>query len=94
MTQQLWERDRCTETFDGDLLIFATVEDDPAPPTDAWRPSVRGQITIHQIACRHPDMTQVRIAQIGPALTVKLEKLHKIQSTQSKGELADHQAIP
>jgi hypothetical protein len=51
-------------------------------------------MTIHQIACRHPDMTQPGpIAQIGQALIVELEKLHKTQSTQSKGELADHQAI-
>jgi nonribosomal peptide synthetase DhbF len=80
------------ETFDGDLLFFAAVEDNPAPSTDAWRPYVRGQITIRQIACRHPDMTQPGpIAQIGQALAVELEKRYK---TQSKGELADHQAIP
>jgi nonribosomal peptide synthetase DhbF len=65
------------ETFDGDLLFFAAVEDSPAPPTDAWRPYVRGQITIHQIACRHPDMTHPGpIAQIGQALAVELEKRH------------------
>ena len=80
------------ETFDGDLLFFAAVEDSSAPPIDAWRPYVRGQITIRQIACRHPDMTQPGpVAQIGQALTVELEKLHK---TQSKGELSDYQAIP
>jgi nonribosomal peptide synthetase DhbF len=63
------------ETFDGDLLCFIAVEDDPAPPTEAWRPYVRGQITIRQIACRHPDMTQPGpIAQIGQALAVELEK--------------------
>jgi amino acid adenylation domain-containing protein len=63
------------ETFDGDLLLFVAVGDEPAPPTDAWRPYVRGQITIRQIACRHQDMTQPGpIAQIGQALTVELEK--------------------
>ena len=63
------------ETFNGDLLIFAAVEGNPAPPTDSWRPYVRGQITIRQIACRHPDMTQPDpIAQIGQALAVELEK--------------------
>jgi len=66
------------ETFDGDLLIFAAVEGNPAPPTDSWRPYVRGQITIRQIACRHPDMTQPGpIAQIGQALAVELEKRRK-----------------
>jgi amino acid adenylation domain-containing protein len=68
------------ETFDGDLLFFVAVENNPTPPTDAWRPYVRGQITIHQIACRHPDMTQPGpIAQIGQALAVELEKRHKTQ---------------
>ena len=66
------------ETFDGDLLLFVAVEDNPAPPTDAWRPYVRGQITIRPIACRHANMTQPGpIAQIGQALTVELEKRHK-----------------
>src|SRR5271166_5701307 len=65
------------ETFDGDLLFFAAVEDSPAPPTDAWRPYVRGQITIRQIACRHPHLTQPGpIAQIGEALAVELQKRH------------------
>jgi nonribosomal peptide synthetase DhbF len=60
-------------TFDGDLLFFVAVEDSPTPPTDAWRPYVRGQIKIHQIACRHNHMTQPGpIAQIGQALAVEL----------------------
>jgi len=71
------------KTFNGDLLFFAAVEDSPAPAIEAWRPYVRGQITIRQIACRHPDMTQPGpIAQIGQALAVELEKRHKTQSTQ------------
>ena len=79
------------ETFDGDLLIFAAVEGNLAPPTDSWRPYVRGQITVHQIACRHPDMTQPGpMAQIGQALTVELEKRRK---TQSKGESADYREL-
>jgi nonribosomal peptide synthetase DhbF len=63
------------ETFNGDLLFFAAVDGSPAPPADPWRPYIRGQITIRQIACRHPDMTQPGpIAQIGQALAVELEK--------------------
>jgi nonribosomal peptide synthetase DhbF len=65
------------ERFDGDLLIFAAVEDNPMPRTTAWKPHVRGQITVHQIACRHTHMTQPGpIAQIGQALAVELEKRH------------------
>ena len=65
------------ERFDGDLLFFAAVENSPAPPTDAWRPYVRGQITIRQIACRHRNMTEPGpIAQIGQALAIELEKRH------------------
>jgi len=75
------------ETFDGDLLFFAAVEDSPAPPVDAWRPYVRGQITIRQIACRHPDMAQPGpLAQIGQALALELEKRHNSQSTQPQTE--------
>jgi thioesterase domain-containing protein len=71
------------ETFDGDLLFFAAVEESPAPPVDAWRPYVSGQITIRQIACRHTDMTQPGpLAQIGQALALELEKRHNSQSTQ------------
>jgi thioesterase domain-containing protein len=63
------------EAFDGDLLFFAAVEDSPAPPIDAWRPYVRGQITIRQIACRHSDMTQPR--PIAQTLAVEHEKRSK-----------------
>jgi nonribosomal peptide synthetase DhbF len=69
------------KTFNGDLLFFAAIEDSPAPPTDAWRPYVRGQITIRQIACRHGDMTQPGpIAQIGQALAFELDKRCKAPS--------------
>ena len=65
------------ERFDGDLLFFAAVEDSPASPADAWRPYVRGQITVRQIACRHGNMTEPGpIAQIGQALAIELEKRH------------------
>jgi MbtH protein len=65
------------EKFDGDLLFFAAVESSPAPPTDGWRPYVRGQITIRQIDCRHEHMTEPGpIAQIGQALAVELQKRH------------------
>ena len=75
------------EIDDGDLLFFAAVEDSLAPPTDAWRPYVRGQITIRQIACRHTRMIQPRpIAQIGQALAVELEKRRNSQSTQPQTE--------
>jgi nonribosomal peptide synthetase DhbF len=75
------------ETFDGDLLFFVAVEDSSAPPIEAWRPYVRGQITIRQIACRHPDMTQPGpIAQIGQALAVELQKRHNSQMKRPQTE--------
>ena len=66
------------ETFDGDLLFFAAVEDSPAPPTDAWRPYVRGQIRVHQVASAHARMTEPGpLAAIGQVLAAELEKAGK-----------------
>ena len=65
------------ERFDGDLLFFAAVDNNPASLADAWRPYVRGQITIREIACRHGNMTEPGpIAQIGQALAIELETRH------------------
>jgi nonribosomal peptide synthetase DhbF len=61
--------------FDGDLLIIAATQDKREPPTDAWRPYVRGQIRVHQVACRHERMTEPGpLAEIGQVLAAELEK--------------------
>jgi nonribosomal peptide synthetase DhbF len=66
------------ETFDGDLLFFAAVEDSPASPTDAWRSYVRGQIRVHQVASAHARMTEPGpLAAIGQVLAAELEKAGK-----------------
>jgi len=66
------------ETFDGDLLLFVAVEDKPLPPIDAWRPYVRGQIRVHQVASTHARMTEPGpLAEIGRVLAAELEKASK-----------------
>jgi nonribosomal peptide synthetase DhbF len=63
------------EKFDGDLLIFVATQADSKPPTDAWRPYVGGQITIHPVACRHEQMTQpLPLSEIGRVLAIQLER--------------------
>jgi nonribosomal peptide synthetase DhbF len=63
------------EAFDGDLLFFAAVEDNPAPRMAAWKPHVRGQVILHQIACRHTQMMEpIHLAEIGRVLTTELDK--------------------
>jgi thioesterase domain-containing protein len=61
-------------TFNGDLVLFVAVEESPAPPIDAWRPYVRGQLRVHQIASVHARMTEPGpLAQIGRLLAAELE---------------------
>jgi amino acid adenylation domain-containing protein len=63
------------ERFDGDLLIFVATQDNSEPPTDAWRPYVRGQIRVHQVASRHERMTEPGpLAETGRVLAAELEK--------------------
>jgi nonribosomal peptide synthetase DhbF len=61
------------KTFDGDLLFFVAVEDNSASRIDAWRPYVRGQIRVHQIASAHVRMTEPGpLAEIGRLLAAEL----------------------
>jgi len=63
------------ETFDGDVLLFVALENNPASPADAWRPYVRGQIRVHQIASAHARMTEPDpLAEIGRLLVAELQK--------------------
>jgi nonribosomal peptide synthetase DhbF len=67
--------------FKGDLLLFTATERESAPPTERWRPHVRGQINVHPVACRHAQMTQPGpIAEIGLVLAIELEKRRTIFS--------------
>ena len=77
------------ETFDGDLLFFAAVEDSSVSPTDAWQPYVRGQIRVHHVASAHARMTEPgALAAIGQILAAELEKAGKqpkiIQRTNNR----------
>jgi nonribosomal peptide synthetase DhbF len=80
------------ERFDGDLLLFVATEAASEPPTDAWRPYVRGQIAIHRVACQHKQMTQPRpIAEIGQVIATELERRRRDFSlNQSKTENSNH----
>ena len=90
----LRERLSVASAASGRPRLSRLVEDDPAPPTDAWRPSVRGQITIRQIDCRHSDMTQPRpIAQIAQTLAVELEKRCKRPSQPKPIDPSHDQSI-
>jgi amino acid adenylation domain-containing protein len=64
------------ERFNGDLLIFVATQNKSEPPTDAWRPYVRGQIRVHHVASRHEGMTQPGpLAETGWILAAELAKL-------------------
>ena len=65
------------EVLDGDLLLFTATQETGAPPSEAWRPYVRGQIRVHEVACRHAQMTRpLPLADIGQAIARELEKRH------------------
>jgi hypothetical protein len=65
--------------FNGDLLLFTATQCESVPPTERWRPHVRGRIDIHPIACRHGQMTQPGpIAEVGRVLAIELEKRRTI----------------
>jgi nonribosomal peptide synthetase DhbF len=69
------------ERFDGDLLIFVATQAKTEPSTDAWRPYVRGQIRVHQVASPHGRMTEPGpLAEIGQVLAAELEKAGKQRS--------------
>jgi thioesterase domain-containing protein len=76
------------DRFDGDLLLLTSTIHEPtvyqpktpqpedAPTPEAWRPYVDGTIETHAIASRHDRMMQSEaLAQIGPILAAKLEKI-------------------
>ncbi|HEY2498363.1 MAG TPA: amino acid adenylation domain-containing protein, partial [Candidatus Angelobacter sp.] len=56
--------------FEGDVLLFRAILDQPAfRSTERWSQHVSGQIKVHQIACRHTDMTShMAVSQIGRIL--------------------------
>ena len=79
------------EVLDGDLLLFTATQETGAPPSEAWRPYVRGQIRVHEVACRHAQMTRpLPLADIGQAVARELERRHnapipisQIQATEN-----------
>jgi thioesterase domain-containing protein len=63
------------QRFRGDMSLFVAVQSDTAPPSEAWRPFVTGEIKIHPIDCAHDNMMDlVPAAVIGAMLATELEK--------------------
>jgi nonribosomal peptide synthetase DhbF len=62
------------DVLKGDLLFFAAALETDAPPKELWKQYVRGRVKIHEIACRHSQMTRpTAMAEIGPAIATELE---------------------
>jgi thioesterase domain-containing protein len=72
----------------GDLLLLTSTIHEPtiyqpkipqsedAPTPEAWKPYIDGTIETHTIVGRHDRMMQsAALAQIGPILAAKLEKI-------------------
>jgi nonribosomal peptide synthetase DhbF len=63
------------QRFRGDMSLFVAVQSDTAPPIEAWRPFVTGEIKIYPIDCAHDNMMDpVPAAVIGAMLATELEK--------------------
>ena len=62
------------ERLDGDLLLFAAAERPrELLSPELWRPYVTGRIDVHEIPCRHEEMTDAEpIAAIGRLLEARL----------------------
>ncbi len=46
------------DRFEGDMLLFMATEDrDSTPSPSTWKSYVTGDIAVHEIACRHADMS-------------------------------------
>jgi thioesterase domain-containing protein len=72
--------------FEGDLVFFTAVEDDPTGTrlADLWRPFVSGDVRNHAVEATHWRMTTVAaLATIGPIVDASLEP----SSTSSPGNI-------
>jgi nonribosomal peptide synthetase DhbF len=63
------------QQLNANVLLFTATQRETAPPTERWRPHVRGPIKIHPIACHHDHMTLPgSIAEVGRILAIELGK--------------------
>jgi len=61
--------------FDGEVLFFAAGEgrEEVSPSPADWRPYVRGELAVHDVACAHADLTQPEpLKQIAGTVTQAL----------------------
>lgn len=71
-------RDHRPDRFEGDVVLFRATEDSTrvSPSPDTWRPYVSGHLVVHDIACRHGDMTlPVHLDAIGYLLEQHLQSI-------------------
>ncbi|WP_089941954.1 alpha/beta fold hydrolase [Candidatus Entotheonella palauensis] len=64
------------DRFQGDLLLFAATQGQSSSP-EAWRAYVTGHVRVHEIDCKHADLTlPASIATIGRLLEQHLQALN------------------
>jgi nonribosomal peptide synthetase DhbF len=62
------------QPFDGNVLLFTARQGEAAAPTDRWKSYIRGQVAVHDVDCKHIQMTQpVPLAKIGAVLATELK---------------------
>ncbi|MFE3380447.1 thioesterase domain-containing protein [Streptomyces anulatus] len=64
-------------TYQGDLLLFTSTEDQPdgRPTAAAWNPHVTGALDVHELRCAHSQMTQpVPLAEVGRVVSARLAR--------------------
>jgi nonribosomal peptide synthetase DhbF len=60
--------------FDGNVVLFAATQSEALPPVDRWKQYVCGQLTVHEVDCRHIQMMQpVPLAKIALLLASELK---------------------
>ncbi|HWO65607.1 MAG TPA: alpha/beta fold hydrolase, partial [Umezawaea sp.] len=63
--------------FDGDVVFFHATEgkDDDFPTVAGWNPFLVGRVEVHDVPCRHGDMTTpAALDHIGPLLADRLSR--------------------
>ncbi|MDP9975253.1 thioesterase domain-containing protein, partial [Variovorax paradoxus] len=66
-------KDYTPKGYDGSLTLFVATHTRTRPSADVWLPFIAGQVNVHEIACRHGEMTDpAPMAQIGKILNAGL----------------------
>ncbi|MDP9968769.1 thioesterase domain-containing protein [Variovorax paradoxus] len=66
-------KDYTPKGYNGNLTLFVATHSRALPSADVWLPFIAGKVNIHEIACRHGEMTDpTPMAQIGKILDAGL----------------------